>query len=411
MKNIKILLALCLSINILIADTNSTLHNEPDRPSRLAQGYGTSELLSDNLPYMPDIQTDEKIKFVGDIRLRSQTIDDTKGTLSKFRYRIRVGFEAAVNDDIKIEFMLASGEGDPVSTNQDFGGGFSGKSIIIDVADVYYEYGYHSFLRAGKLKLPFYRTHKNQMLWDNDLRPEGVFVKHKLLQNTDITAGAFVLRGEGQIDKRNDNSTLVEIEGKKVYLFTSQAIEHLGDFRVGASANIYSTLEGESPYVKYSSGKYSDGGSANNGEGKDLAKGNSLDSNGNYLNNYYLGELFAEYKITDTLALGLDYIYNFGAQEENQAYNVSLMYGKLKNDGDFKFGYYYRETQKDAVLGAYSDSDFAGGYTDSKGHQLMAGYQIAKNTQFAVTYINSHQNVSTTNDKFQRLHLDLKFKF
>jgi len=397
MKKIYILLVLTLAT--LIADTNTST------PSRLAEGYGTSELLSDNLPYMPDLKISEKIKFLGDIRLRSQTIYDKKGVNSKFRYRIRAGFEAAVNDNTKIEFMLASGEGDPVSTNQDFGDSFAGANIVIDVADVYYEYGYHSFMRAGKLKLPFYRTNKNQMLWDNDLRPEGIFVKHKLLQNTDLTAGAFIVRGEEQTPKQNDTSSLSDTTGDSMYLYTTQVIQHLGDFRVGASANIYDSLKGESPYVKYNAGEYS------LGDGKNLSKGNSLDSNGNYLNDYYLAEIFAEYKITNTLALGLDYVYNFAIQENNQAYNISLMYGKFKEDGDFKLGYYYRDTQKDAVLGAYSDSDFAGGYTDSKGHQLMAGYQIAKNTQFAITYINSVQNVSSTKDNFQRLHIDLKFKF
>jgi len=391
MKKTYILLVTTLAT--LIADTNTGIQNQ-NRPSRLAEGYGTSELLSDNLPYMPDLKITEKIKFLGDIRLRSQTIDDKKGVNSKFRYRIRAGFEAAVNENTKIEFMLASGEGDPVSTNQDFGDSFAGANIVIDVADVYYEYDYHSFVRAGKLKLPFYRTHKNQMLWDNDLRPEGAFIKHKLFQNTDITAGTFVVRGEGQTPT-----------GDSVYLYTTQIIQHLEDFRVGASVNIYDSLQGESPYVKYNSGNYSVG------DGKNLSKGNSMDSNGNYLNNYYLAEVFAEYKITPSLALGLDYIHNFAIQEDNQAYNISLMYGKLKKDGDFRLGYYYRDTQKDAVLGAYSDSDFAGGYTDSKGHQLMAGYQIAKNTQFAITYINSVQNASRSKDSFQRLHIDLKFKF
>ena len=413
MKKTTLLLALLLT-SILGADKNTTLNKQQvDRPSRLAEGYGTNQLLSDNLPYMPDMKIENSIKFVGDIRLRSQTIKDEESTQSKFRYRVRAGFQAKVNDNTKIEFMLATGEGDPVSTNQDFGNGFSGANVIIDIADIYYEYGYHSFIRAGKMKLPFYRVQKNQMLWDNDLRPEGIFTKYKLLQNTDITVGAFIVRGDAQTPKQNDtNTTLSNPEGDSVYLYTTQVVQHLGYFRVGASANVYSSLKGESPYVMYNSGKYSEGGSANDGQGKNLSKGNSLDANGNYLYDYYLAEVFAKYKITDSLAVGIDYIYNFAIKENNHAFNISLMYGKLKKNGDYKLGYYYRDTQKDAVLGAYSDSDFAGGYTDSKGHQLMAGYQLAKNTQLAVTYIYSTKYVSTPiPENFQCLHLDLKFKF
>jgi len=390
-----------LSTASLLAETsqesNVSKPKSSDIPSRLEEGYGSDELLSETMPYIPDVTTQERIKFYGDLRLRSQSIvseDANKpGQENVFRYRARIGMDAAINDQTKFEFVLASGEGDPVSTNQSAGDSFVGKNIVIDVADVFYEYDYHSFVRAGKMKLPFYRTHKNQMLWDNDLRPEGAFVKHKLFEDTDITAGAFMMRNASETESK-----------KAVGLYTVQAIQHFEKFRVGASANIYDTLKGETPNVSYNSGS----GSLSP---KDLSKGNSLDSNGHYENNYHLLELFAEYKVTDNFGLGIDTIYNVGASDKNYAYNISAMYGDLKENGDFKMGYYYRYTEKDAVLGMFSDSDFMGGETDSKGHQLMAGYQLAKNTQFAVTYINGVQQMSSEPEHFQRLHLDVKFKF
>lgn len=399
-----------ITSSVVQAQEQSVEDKNPDRPSRLAEGYGSDELLSGNLPYMPDISLEERIKFMGDIRLRSQTIikegggnDDTE---HKFRYRVRVGFEAAVNEQVKLEFMLATGEGDPVSTNQDFGEGFSGKNVVIDIADIFYEFGYHNFVRAGKMKLPFYRTHKNQMIWDNDLRPEGAFVKYKLFKDTDVTAGAFIVRNSGSQDVRHDlDPSAPAQEGSTVALYTMQAIEHFDKFRVGISANIYDSLKGQSPYVKYNSGQYSEG------DGKDLSKGNTLDANGNYANDYHLVEIFGEYKVTDKFALGADFVYNTAASDDNFAYNFSAMYGKLKHNGDYKLGYYYRDTQKDAVLAAFSDSDFAGGYSGSKGHQLMAGYQLMKNTQLAVTYINARVDKGSYTQAYQRLHLDIKFKF
>lgn len=406
MKFKTILLLTSLAASTIAAAQDKTSKDNNDRPSRLEEGYGSNELLSDNLPYMPSISLQERIKFTGDIRLRSQTIDKDGDDEHKFRYRVRVGFEAAVNDDVKLEFMLASGEGDPVSTNQDFGEGFSGKNVVIDVADIYYTFGYHNFVRAGKIKLPFYRTHKNQMLWDNDLRPEGVFSKYKLFKNMDITAGAFVVRNNGSTDKRDDLNLYPDAkEGGSVYLYTAKAIQYINDFRFGVSANIYDALKGESPYVKYNSGDNSEG------DGKDLSKGNSLDANGNYVNDYHLWEAFAQYQATEKLAFGVDVVYNSGADNENVAYNLSAMYGKLKKDGDMKFGYYYRDTEKDAVFAAYSDSDFAGGYAGSKGHQLMAGYQLAKHVQLAATYINARVDKPGYTQDYQRLHLDMKFKF
>jgi len=384
-----------LLLHAEVTDANTTANSssdKEDRPSRLEAGYGSDEIFSETLPYMPDVSVKERVKVQGDLRLRSQTIKDTDGTESIFRYRARVGVTAAVTDNVQFEFMLATGDGDPVSTNQTAGNFFTGKGIVVDIADIYYGYGYHEFIRLGKMKLPFYRPDKNQMIWDNDLRPEGAFAKHKLFANTDITAGAFMVQAE----KEDSDPTKSK---DAIGLYTFQAVQYLGDFRVGGGVYVYDRLEGANPTVSYG------------GKDKTLTKGNSVDTAGNYKYDYYLGEVFAQYKITDDLSLGLDGVYNAGAPTDNRAYNISAMYGSLKNNGDFKFGYYYRYTEKDAVFGMFSDSDFAGGQTDSKGSQLMGGYQIAKNTQLAFTYIYSIQNMSVNSEHFQRLHLDFKIKF
>ena len=395
MKAYSFLFVATLSLYADSIDTNVSTNSTSDvkdRPSRLEAGYGSDEIFSETLPYMPDVSVKERVKIQGDLRLRSQTIKDTDGIESIFRYRARVGVTAAVTDNVQFEFMLATGNGDPVSTNQTAGNFFSGKDIVVDIADIYYGYGYHEFIRLGKMKLPFYRPDKNQMIWDNDLRPEGVFAKHKLFANTDITAGAFMVQAEKEDSdptKRKD----------AIGLYTLQAVQYLGDFRVGGGVYIYDHLEGASSEISYA------------GKNKKLAKGNTVDANGIYKYDYHLAELFVQYKVTDDLSLGIDGVYNAGATKNNRAYNISAMYGSLKHNGDFKFGYYYRYTEKDAVFGMFSDSDFAGGETDSKGSQLMGGYQIAKNTQLAFTYINATQNMSIDPERFQRLHVDFKIKF
>lgn len=371
-----------------------SLQANSDRPSRMEQGYGSDEMFSETLPYIPKVDNNENVKFVGDLRLRSQSIatsaPDKKGQENVLRYRARVGLNAVINESLQFELMLASGDGDPVSTNQSMGDSFVGKNLVLDVADAFYEYNYHSFIRAGKMKLPFYRTDKNQMIWDNDLRPEGFFIKHKLFENTDITLGAFMVR----------NADETVDQDKAVGLYTVQVVQYFGDFRVGGSAFIYDSLQGESSKVAY-----------NRGSERDLSKGNSVDAQGLYLYDYHLMELFVQYKIYKTLRMGVDGVYNVGASENNFAYNLSLMYGELKNNGDIKLGYYYRDTQKDAVLGMFSDSDFNGGRTNSKGHQLMGGYQLMKNTQAAFTYINGTINESFGVEYYQRLHVDIKLKF
>ena len=361
--------------------------NESERPSRLEAGYGNSEILSDSMPYLPKVKKGENIQFLGDLRLRSQSIKKGSASLEHFfRFRARFGLNAKLVENLKIEFMLASGNGDPVSTNQSIGNGFSGKDIVIDVADVYYTYGYHSFVRAGKIKLPLYRTHKNQIIFDGDLRPEGAFVKHKLFSNTDITVGAFVVANLKDVKGSNQTDP--------IYLYTAQLVQYISDFRIVGGYYHYDNLMGHHPSIN----------------DKDVSKGNSLNVNNTYVNAYHMGELALQYDIGD-FSFGVDTIYNFGAEKENFAYNISAMYGTLKNQFDNKLGYFYRVVEKDAVLGAFSDSDFAGGNTGFKGHQLMWGMQLIDFTQLAVTYINAVDKYDTDIGRYQRLHVDLKFTF
>jgi len=59
---------------------------------------------------------------------------------------------------------------------------------------------------------------------------------------------------------------------------------------------------------------------------------------------------------------------------------------KAKKPGSWNFRYNYREIEADAVLGTFSDSDFIGGGTDGKGHELNFGYQIGKGSKLAASY-------------------------
>ena len=143
------------------------------------------------------------------------------------------------------------------------------------------------------------------MIWDNDLRLEGAFAKHKLFDNTDITAGAFMVQAE-----KEDSDPAKSRDA--IGLYTVQAVQYLGDFRLGGGVYIYDSLKGQDPSVSYGSTT------------KALTKGNTLE-NGNYKYDYHLAELFAQYKVTDDLSLGIDGVYNAGAPTDNRAYNISAM--------------------------------------------------------------------------------------
>ena len=63
------------------------------------------------------------------------------------------------------------------------------------------------------------------------------------------------------------------------------------------------------------------------------------------------------------------------------------------------------------MFGAFTDSDFADGGTNSKGHVFGAGYALAKNTTLAATYFMNDALDKEPDDGYDRLQLDLKVKF
>jgi putative porin len=115
--------------------------------------------------------------FSGDFRLRAEPTFGGPANQSqdRFRERIRLRFnaEAALNDQLKGGFSLASGDlNNPISTNQTLGQYTTRKPIEIDRAYATYN---PSWLRpltltGGKFAYNWFNT---ELVWDKDLNPEG----------------------------------------------------------------------------------------------------------------------------------------------------------------------------------------------------------------------------------------------
>lgn len=94
---------------------------------------------------------------------------------------------------------------------------------------------------------------------------------------------------------------------------------------------------------------------------------------------------------------------------EDQGWLIGCKLNKAKKPGSWEFSYDYRDLEKDAVIGIFSDSDFIGGGTNGKGHRFGITYQLAKNLQAALTYFLNERG--DNGDDYRRLQADLKFKF
>jgi hypothetical protein len=59
-----------------------------------------------------------------------------------------------------------------------------------------------------------------------------------------------------------------------------------------------------------------------------------------------------------------------------------------------------------------NDSDFNGGATDGRGHEVNFSFQIVKYIQFALTYIYNRTPLDNPRSTaYQRGQIDFKFKF
>ena len=62
------------------------------------------------------------------------------------------------------------------------------------------------------------------------------------------------------------------------------------------------------------------------------------------------------------------------------------------------------------MVGIFTDSDFLGGGTNGRGHEINFDLVIMENTTFAATYFINQIDLDDETD-FNRLQVDLKFKF
>jgi len=359
---------------------------------------------------LPDsLKWAEKVKISGDLRYRHEHIDEQqpgsvrwKDGVDRHRIRARLMLEALLNDEWGLGFRIASGSGDPVSTNQDLEDSFSGKEIWLDLA--YFDWHPASMPRlniyGGKIKNPFYAVGKNQLIWDHDLNPEGIAATYaKALSDRDtlhLAGGGFWV-GENIAGTSRD----VSLWGAQAYW--KHTISNPDTLIVGASYFDYGNIKGAAnlPSTWSSSTSF---------------LGNTA-SGGTYASDFDIVEVFGEYATkvgSMPVSVFGDWVKNLLATtSEDTGWLVGATLNKCKDPGSWEIGYNYRDLEADAVVGALNDSDFIGGGTDGKGHVFSAAYQVHKNVQAALTYF-LNQDTANSQDReldYHRLMADLLLKF
>jgi hypothetical protein len=80
----------------------------------------------------------------------------------------------------------------------------------------------------------------------------------------------------------------------------------------------------------------------------------------------------------------------------------------------FAIDYNYRDVQRNSVVGAFTDSDFANGFTGSRGSKLKVSYELDKNFNLGATYFmanSDYTNATLKDSDINTLQLDAEAKF
>lgn len=345
--------------------------------------------------YIASANWTDKVKIGGDLRYRYESIDDDtkEGARTRHRIRARLGIKGKVNDNVTVGFKFATaGTGAPYSNNQTLENGAVARGFNVNQA--YFKWhpqGSESLsIYGGKFKNPFYVPVKSELIFDGDIRPEGIAAKY----NNGLmffNAGFLPMEHVKPGSKGSTAEDNISLTGVQAGIKTK-----MSGMKFAAGIALYNLdLQGKKSFTD--SGGFT--GNSNNG---------TVFTYGYAMQNIFveLGTKIGDQKVT----FFADLVTNSDADAEDKGSSYGFKIGKVKKPGSMDFRYLYKEVEKDAVVGFMTDSDFRGDSTDGKGHEINFGYGIEKGWKFGLTYFINDKGITNGTD-YNRLQADLKFKF
>ncbi len=334
----------------------------------------------------------QKMTLTGDFRLRYEyTSREKRADRNRGRYRLRLGIITEINDNFMVGFGLATGSGNPRSTNLNMTNSFDTPEFRLDYAYLRYKPNSWLTLTGGKFKNPIWRV--GDLLWDGDVRPEGVTAEMKGKVSGDL--GFFLTTGFWVVDEEsgdsNDPVMFVIQPGMSLNL-TDQTV-----FKAAVTYYGFSNVDGAD--LDYSM-------NTNTREGGVLKH--------DYDALTFTGELGMVNPFGTSLpylAIFAEYINNVEVSNDDDGYMMGFKFGekKVKTKGQWQFKYNYRRLETDAWLDTWPDSDAYGG-TNAKGHEFIFTYGLCKNINVAFDYYRT-KNIQGRTRAEDHLQIDLNVKF
>ena len=354
----------------------------------------------------------ETIAIGGDFRFRGETIkQEPRDRDSRTRIRARLRVTGEANESWSVGLGLATGSDDPVSTDRTLTGGFSRKGIMLDLAFV----DFHPKalagldLLAGKMNLPFEVAEKTELMWDDDLTPEGLAFRYR--RGAGERVGIF-LNGAAFDIRDVDPDDLGE-----AWMIGGQAgldakLPGGIDLTIGAGYFNYEGTIGRMGFYRATEFY---------GNTSRLWQG-TTELGGHY---YYRGyandfNIFEALGVVDfglrewaDVALYGTYVNNVRADDRNVGWLAGGSASRGQDRGAIKLSANYRRLESDAVIGIFTDSDFIGGGTDGEGWELGFACGAAKGVDLSVTWFLNEKNIEDERfgADYDRLQLDVQARF
>jgi hypothetical protein len=377
------------------------------------------------------------------------SINTTTDRSNLFSVRARLGVTAQIADGLSAGIQLASGnDNDPVSTTQLLGGGFDKKNIWLNKAYVSYSPTSWLNIEGGRFDNPFFSS---DLLFDPDLEFDGFAAnfRHALPVSQDITLfgtlGAFPVQYSDDSFPSNSPS---KAGSDTKWLFAGQVgaewkINETNRLKGAVAYYDFQNSRGElsSPCALYLGASSC---SSDNDAPAFLQKGNTLIALRNIVQNPNLApgttpepQLFGlaynyrlfdaklewDTKLMDRYKVRLDGefvrnlafdankalnapsppVNNFNTSSQNVSasdyrsggngymFKVTLGEPDTVEKGQWNFSVAYKYLQPDAVLDAFTDSDFHLGGTNAKGYVIGAQYAVARDAWLSARYLSARE--------------------
>jgi len=324
----------------------------------------------------------QNIKLKGDVRLRYQNQHEKNDNniekdVNIGRVRMRLGIESKINEKLLAGIGIATGSGDPRSTNISFGDYNSRKTIVLDYA--YGKYMPFPWLNivGGKMLPGDVFWAPTDLIWDTDINPEGAVIGINKALNPNIS----LFTNAGFLVVQTDSTST---SGATGFLLQQGANLKFNDIfsLKGALAYTGIDLKDQGPPSSYNKGYNTKYGNTTT---------TTAQTTGNYAYNYGMLNPAVEFKIMSPFkAIGLnveslkffgEYVNNLDVSQKNTGFSAGFQFGneKIEKWGDWQFRYVYAMLGKDAVLDILPDSDRYSGKTGMRSHEGVFTYGLGKN--------------------------------